>query len=253
VDRNSTAFLMHDLSGLALDHGVRYDLLDVANLGSFEVISRMYQFGEETTGPLQVEGLGHHPGRDRAGGLKRGVALHPVLAKHATDMQRKETEVLKQRRRAREDAAALKAKGGGKNDASRRVAACPRWLRPRRCRDVKVLSRKVLLKNKARIASGRMERLLGHFTFIALLRRELLCSLRACHGFVSAEFTEPRSLLSSVERELKMAQGLLISVRRHLGSARDSRATAFDACEGGHATAESSANAEQIRQIGVWH
>eukprot|EP00959_Pyramimonas_sp_CCMP1952_P321832 6734550-Pyramimonas_sp.AAC.1 len=50
-----------------------------------------------------------------------------------------------------------------------------------------------------------------------------------------------------------MAQGLLISVRRHLGSARDSRATAFDACEGGHATAESSANAEQIRQIGVWH
>ena len=111
IERTSTAFLMHDLLGLALDLGVCYDQLDVANLGSFEVISRMYQLCEEKMGSLQVEGLEHYLGRDRTGGLKRGVALMPALAKHATDMQCKETEVLKQRRKAREEAAALK-KGG---------------------------------------------------------------------------------------------------------------------------------------------
>ncbi|CAK0881701.1 unnamed protein product [Prorocentrum cordatum] len=57
VERNSTAHLMHDLWVLALDLGVCYDQLDVSNIGSFEVISRICQLCEETTGSWQVEGL----------------------------------------------------------------------------------------------------------------------------------------------------------------------------------------------------
>ena len=39
-----------------------------------------------------MEGPEHCLGRDRTGGFKRGVALCPGLANHATDMQRKETD-----------------------------------------------------------------------------------------------------------------------------------------------------------------
>ncbi|NCF89963.1 MAG: hypothetical protein GWQ05_03245, partial [Verrucomicrobiaceae bacterium] len=111
----------------------------------------------------------------------------------------------------------------------------------------------VLLKNRKPITSTQMERLLGHFTFIALLRRELLSTLRACYDFVSSKFLEPRVVWFSVERELKMVQGLLIFARRHLGSAWDPRVSAFDACESGHATVESTADVDDIRQIGRWH
>ncbi|CAK0813475.1 unnamed protein product [Prorocentrum cordatum] len=66
IERATTARLMHDLLGLALDLDACYDQPGVANLGCIKRISRMYQLCEETTGSLQLEGLEHHLGRDRA-------------------------------------------------------------------------------------------------------------------------------------------------------------------------------------------
>ena len=114
IKPDSTAFLMHDLVGLALDLSVCYDQSDGGNLASVEVLARLYQLVEETSGTLQLEGLDHYLGRDRTGGLRRGVALNPSLAAYATDKKSKETEVMKQRRKAREEEEAAKKNKGGK-------------------------------------------------------------------------------------------------------------------------------------------
>ena len=59
-------------------------------------------------------GLDHYIGRDPTGGIRRGVALAPALASDTTAKQAKETEILKQRRKAREEKAlAGKGKPGG--------------------------------------------------------------------------------------------------------------------------------------------
>ena len=79
------------------------------------MVSRACQLCEETNGTLWLEGLEHYLGRDRTSGLRRGVALNPGLAHYVTERKTKETEVMQQRWKAREEAeAAKKAKGGGK-------------------------------------------------------------------------------------------------------------------------------------------
>ena len=70
---------------------------------------------EETGGSLQIEGLEHYIGRDATSALRRGIALAPALAKHAVEEQLKETAILKERRKAREEKNAAKGavkKGG---------------------------------------------------------------------------------------------------------------------------------------------
>ncbi|CAK0875218.1 unnamed protein product, partial [Prorocentrum cordatum] len=44
------------------------------------------------------------------------------------------------------------------------------------------------------LSSRQLERLIGHFTFVALIRRELLSTLRASYDFSRGDFTKPRSL-----------------------------------------------------------
>ena len=72
---------------------------------------------EETKGSLTQEGMDHFIGRDPTAGVRRGVALAPALAGDALQVQSKETELLKQRRKAREEKALASAernkKGGG--------------------------------------------------------------------------------------------------------------------------------------------
>ena len=59
-------------------------------------------------------GLEHYVGRSQTGGRKRGVALAPSLAKHVTGRLGGEIEILKQRRKAREEEAAAKEATKGK-------------------------------------------------------------------------------------------------------------------------------------------
>ena len=104
--------MLHDLCGLAIELCLCYDQLDGSNLACMEVVGRMYQLIEETVGSMRMEGVGHFIGRDKAGGMRRGIAVAPKLARHITDKLAAEVEILKQRRKSREEAAA--AKGGGR-------------------------------------------------------------------------------------------------------------------------------------------
>ena len=63
---------------------------------------------------MQMECLEHYAGRDVHGaGLRRGIALAPSLAAHATEQQSKQTGILKERRKAREEKAAAKSQPAG--------------------------------------------------------------------------------------------------------------------------------------------
>ena len=53
---------------------------------------------------MKTEGLQRFIGRDEAGSLKRGVALASVFARYSTEQLANQTEILKQRRKAREEA-----------------------------------------------------------------------------------------------------------------------------------------------------
>ena len=116
VELSSVAGHIHDLLGFCLDLAITYDQVDASNLACLEVVARTYQLVEETGGSMQIEGLEHYVGRSKGAALRRGIALAPSLATHATERQGKETAILKERRKAREERAAAGSnpKGGGK-------------------------------------------------------------------------------------------------------------------------------------------
>ena len=103
MEKESMSSIIHDILGSALEVSVTYDQLDSSNLACLELIGRLYQTIEETNGTLAIEGLHHYFGRDTGSGLRKGIALAPVLARHAVEQQSKETAILKERRKAREE------------------------------------------------------------------------------------------------------------------------------------------------------
>ena len=113
IQRDSGAAHLHDMLGLALEIFLTFDQVDAGNLAGVEVIARAYQLLEETSGMMKIEGLEHYVGRARGGATRRGIALAPGMARYATEQLAKETEITKQRRKARDEKA---AKGGKKGD-----------------------------------------------------------------------------------------------------------------------------------------
>ena len=105
---DAIGYVLHDIVGFILELAVCYDQLDLANCASFEVLGRLYQLLEETGGSMVVEGLDHYLGRAKTGGRKRGIALAPGLARSVTTALGTEMEILKQRRKAREEEASAK-------------------------------------------------------------------------------------------------------------------------------------------------
>ena len=118
VAKDTAAYVMHDLCGLAIELCLSYDQLDGSNLACMEVVARMYQMIEETGGSMKMEGFEHFIGRDKTGGMRRGIALAPSLAEHTTKKLTAEVEILKQRRKAREEVAAAKGKEKGKKNTA---------------------------------------------------------------------------------------------------------------------------------------
>ena len=110
--KDSAAAHLHDLLGFAIELGVTYDQVDGSNLASMEVVSGAYQLIEETMGSMKIEGVEHYIGRQKQS-ARRGVAMAPGVAKYATDQLAKETEIQKQRRKAREEKTAQAGKNKG--------------------------------------------------------------------------------------------------------------------------------------------
>ena len=116
IEPDTVPYIMHDLIGFVIELGCSFDQLDVTNLASFELLGRLYQLIEETQGTLNTEGFEHFIGRDARAGVRRGIALAPRLVSDAVSDQARETEILKQRRKAREERSLAGAGGsGGKN------------------------------------------------------------------------------------------------------------------------------------------
>ena len=101
VKNDSITYVMHELTGYALEMAIVYDQLDAGNLACLELLARFYMLIEESKGALTFEGYEHFIGRGAGGSLRKGIALAPGIAKFAVDQQSKETEILKQRRKAK--------------------------------------------------------------------------------------------------------------------------------------------------------
>ena len=113
IDKDSAAAVAHDLLGYSIELALCWDQVDASNLACLELISRTYQLVEETAGALQMEGLEHFIGRDSGAGLRRGIAVAPLLARHATQRQAEETAIMKEKRKAREEKALASNPGAG--------------------------------------------------------------------------------------------------------------------------------------------
>lgn len=84
-----------------------------------------------------------------------------------------------------------------------------------------------------RIDSRRLLRLLGHYTYAALLKREMLSILSTCYAFCSVKSDQVRTLWGSARRELRWAAALLPMVYAALTTPRSAVTHASDA-SGGH-------------------
>ena len=81
-------------------------LVESSTLSWAGMIAR--QLVEEAHGGMKIEGAEHNIGKPTSTGTRRGVALAPVLSRRATSKLAQETDILKQRRKAREEATASK-------------------------------------------------------------------------------------------------------------------------------------------------
>ena len=102
IVENSAADLIHDLIGECLDVGLTYDQLDVSNVAAFELLGRVYQLVEDTSGAMMGEGIqyltGHKEGR-------KGRAVAPSLSKHRTEKLERDNRNANEQRKAREELA----------------------------------------------------------------------------------------------------------------------------------------------------
>ena len=73
------------------------------------------------------------------------------------------------------------------------IRAALRWLLRRRC-----------------VAGWELEVILGHCTFLALVRRELLCVFFACYRFIQKNYWERAELWRTVRDELEVFIGLMV-------------------------------------------
>eukprot|EP00959_Pyramimonas_sp_CCMP1952_P079306 1657242-Pyramimonas_sp.AAC.1 len=84
-----------------------------------EVVARCYQLVAETKGSMRTEGLECYIGREQGGATRRGIAMAPAIARHATDQLAKEAEIAKQRRKLREEQAAKRGDGSNSNNSGK--------------------------------------------------------------------------------------------------------------------------------------
>ena len=58
------------------------------------------------------------------------------------------------------------------------------------------------------LSSKQLEVIIGHFTFLALIRRPMFSIMRSVYAFVKKDFARPRRLWPSIERELRWMASL---------------------------------------------
>ncbi|CAK0882535.1 unnamed protein product, partial [Prorocentrum cordatum] len=100
------------------------------------------------------------------------------------------------------------------------------------------------------LTGAELERLIGHLTYVLLLRREVLSLLSASYVFVSKCYTRRVRLWHSVRRELTWMRALLPLVWADLRGAWAPSVTAADASLTGLGAVERSADPHDVGRIG---
>ena len=99
--------------------------------------------------------------------------------------------------------------------------------------------------------SGRqLERLVGHLTIGALLRREYLSIFSAVYLFSAKYRDEGAELWPAVRRELRWAASLLPPLRRDLAAKWATQVAASDASPRGRGATVATADEELVRSVG---
>ena len=97
-----------------------------------------------------------------------------------------------------------------------------------------------------------VEKIIGHLTFAALLRRELLSCFQACYVFVRKMYTKHCRLWPEVRRELRWAVSLLPLVQRNLSAEWSDEVFTSDASLWGRGVVSSQRDRSLIREQGQY-
>ena len=97
-----------------------------------------------------------------------------------------------------------------------------------------------------------IEKVIGHLTFAALLRRELLSCFQACYVFVRKMYTKHCRIWPEVRRELRWAVSLLPLVQRNLSAEWSDEVFASDASLWGRGVVSSRRDRSLIRKHGQY-
>ena len=79
------------------------------------------------------------------------------------------------------------------------------------------------------LSSKQLEVLIGHFTFLALLRRPLLSIMLSVYAFIQKDYRRPRLLWPSIIRELRWMRATCPLIVCHLAAPVSGRVVASDA------------------------
>ena len=101
-------------------------------------------------------------------------------------------------------------------------------------------------------SSKDIERLVGHWTFAALLHRPLLSSLRAVYDYGRSGRPAGTIFPNKVKEELQIMRGLLVFMFADLSLPWCSRVYAYDACGSGHASVSWEPRPGLIQACGAW-
>ena len=106
------------------------------------------------------------------------------------------------------------------------------------------------LLRRRRARGQELERLLGHITFISLIRREGLSVFNACYAFCRRYYEEEHDMWPSVRRELEMWDGLAPLLWRDLKAKWSDELHIVDASPSGLGACRADAKEEEVRSLG---
>ena len=130
--------------------------------------------------------------------------------------------------------------------------SCPRvQMNPRRLWKLRLAILQLLQDGWA---SGKLvEKIVGHITFAALLRREILSCLQAVYVYIRKNYHVHSRLWPEVTRELRWVASLLPLIHRDLSAGWGEHVHATDASHWGRGVARAAIPAELVRHESKWH
>ena len=123
-------------------------------------------------------------------------------------------------------------------------------VRPKAKRIQLICQTALWLSRRPRVTSASIEKFIGHFVHVALLRRESLSILRALYDFVAARFTAPVRLWVSAARECRWIRQVAPLLRADWRRPWSLTVTVSDACPSGIGVCETTWSQQEVEEVG---